>query len=367
MDFGYSDNTSNASSVSLENGIISDISYTNRVIFAAISIIISTVGTVGNTMVIIAVLLSRKLQTPPNVFVVNLAVADLITCFFIVCRTLALFSEDGWPFPGSEWLCAATAYMITICVGVSLLTLATISINRYVLVAKQYKTYQKLFSIFKIGLMVAATWLISMATGAIYIISQGKLEYTKICTDEQDPDNQSRSTLVRIIYILTVLAIIVISYGLVFRHVRQHMKKLRQRQQREVLSLATVSGDHTSKVTSGSHSQHHASSVLVNRRRDNGFNKKDLQVTKNLAILVAAFLICFIPYFTINVSNVNVILQWYCVLLIFANSAINPIIYARRFPNFTEVFKAIIKCQLQKIPEPTEVTKRLTTRIHPMV
>ncbi len=364
MDVENSENLRNASSETSDDGIVPD-SYTNRIL-AAMFLIISTVGTVGNTMVIIAVLLSRKLQTPPNVFVVSLAVADLVTCFFIICKTVALFSEDGWPFPKGEWLCAATAFTVTICIGVSLLNLAAISVNRYVLVTKPYSTYQKFYSSFKIGLMVLATWIIPFAIQSMTIIFGGKFEYNSKCTAIQGKDNRLNIfSFIRMVYILVVLVMIFTSYALVFRHVRNHLKKKRQQQQREGLALAMVS-EHSTVTTTDSNSMHQAQSGQTDRRRENAFSNNGLQVTKNLAIVVAAFLLCFILFYVIRIFNRNVLLHRYTGVLIYSNSAINPIIYARRHPHFKKVFEAIVKCQLQNIPEPTDLAKTMSTRVHPM-
>ncbi len=349
MDVENWDNLRNDSSEVPDDGIVPDISYTNRVILSLLFLLISSVGTGGNTLVITAVMLSRKLQTRPNVFVVNLAIADLVTSFFIICQTLAILGPNGWPFPNSKWLCAVTAFMITFCVGVSLVTLAAISINRYVLITKPYQTYQKIYSSCNVGLMVVATWMIPFANMIIMTVS--KFQYTKVCST---PD----ISLFRLVFIFIVLVTVLISYALVFRHVRHHIKKKRQWHRREALALALTSRHHTTcSVTSAEQ---------ADSRRENGFSNKSLQVTKNLAMVVVAFFLCFMPYFAIKILSTDVVLIWYSAVLAFANSAINPIIYGRRHPHFKEVFLGIIKCRLHNIPEPTGIAKRWFTRIHPM-
>ena len=71
-------------------------SYGERIFIAICWLLITIIGTTGNSMVIIAVICSRKLQTATNVFVVSLATADLLTNLFVFWSVVALLSPDGW-------------------------------------------------------------------------------------------------------------------------------------------------------------------------------------------------------------------------------------------------------------------------------
>ena len=146
-------------------------SYGERIFVGVTWSLISTLGTIGNSLVIISVLLSRKLQTPPNVFVTNLAIADLLTCLFLLGKVVGMVGRDGWPLPEVVWLCAVSAFMLFMCIAVSLFNLAAISFNRFILITQPYAIYQKLFSSHKIGLMVFSIWSIPFGMLLILFLS----------------------------------------------------------------------------------------------------------------------------------------------------------------------------------------------------
>ncbi|XP_072028339.1 G-protein coupled receptor moody-like [Amphiura filiformis] len=353
-------------------------SYTQRIVVGMICLLIFIFGSVGNSLVIIAVLLSRKLHTPPNVFVVSLATADLLTSVSLIWNVVALLGPNGWPLQNATWLCTVAGYIVLDCIGVSLLNLAAISLNRYILITKPYNKYRKVYSPVKIGLMVIFTWVIPslllLLLSLIRLIGFGYNNKLFLCNElEQHPQSELTLLLVKVLITLLVLVTVIISYILVYRHVRQHFKKKRRRELNSLNMQVSTSGatarpaarferqgrgacstaDSTSQpVTSG-----HAT-----RSRENAFNQMDLEVTKNLFIVVAIFFLCFIPYAIILFIPGSDSYHLYGVLLVFANSTFNPVIYARRHPHFKVVFIAMIKCRYKNIPEPTGIVKRFSSR-----
>ena len=78
--------------------------YKQRVIVAVLYLMVVVLGIFGNTLVILAVLLSKKLRTATNAFVVSLSVADLLTCLGLPWDAAATLGRDGPPF--GEWGCS---------------------------------------------------------------------------------------------------------------------------------------------------------------------------------------------------------------------------------------------------------------------
>ena len=65
-------------------------------LYVAILLILAVLGTFGNMLVIAAVILSRKLRHATNMFVLNLSIADLLTCAYVVpVQAVAVFPCDG--------------------------------------------------------------------------------------------------------------------------------------------------------------------------------------------------------------------------------------------------------------------------------
>lgn len=85
----------------------------------------------------------------------------------------------------------------------------------------------------------------------------------------------------------------------------------------------------------------------------------ELQITKNLFIVVCAFILCQTPYFTIYLFNVKGAPVLYAALGVFLNSAVNPVIYAAKHPHFRKVFKCILLCKVNEVPERADFIKSI--------
>ncbi|KAJ8041569.1 Dopamine D2-like receptor [Holothuria leucospilota] len=94
-------------------------------------------------MIILAVTLSLCLQTSVNVFVVNLAVTDFLLSFVAVVHSLSFLARHD--FPGLDIICAIDVALAQICVGCSIFTLASVSINRYIIITKSTKNIRPNF------------------------------------------------------------------------------------------------------------------------------------------------------------------------------------------------------------------------------
>lgn len=78
------------------------------------------------------------------------------------------------------------------------------------------------------------------------------------------------------------------------------------------------------------------------------------QITKMLAVVVVLFALLWMPYRTLVVVNSfidppyqNTWFLLFCRMCIYANSAINPIIYNLMSQKFRVAFKRLCKCNLQ--------------------
>ena len=93
-------------------------------------------------------------------------------------------------------------------------------------------------------------------------------------------------------------------------------------------------------------------------KADPHLNNYNVTVTKRLAVVVLAFVICLLP-FTVSVliPSSNPGIPWTGLMLTF-NSCVNPLIYARTMPEFRKVMLAIIRCRLKDITEPIACIRR---------
>ncbi|XP_068757989.1 adenosine receptor A2a-like [Montipora capricornis] len=79
---------------------------------------------------------------------------------------------------------------------------------------------------------------------------------------------------------------------------------------------------------------------------------RERTVSKAIAIVISAFLLCFIPWFVVQMilyicftCNLSLLMLVYSIpaAVMYANSAINPFLYAWRLPKYKETFKHILK------------------------
>ncbi|KAK6185856.1 hypothetical protein SNE40_008002 [Patella caerulea] len=120
--------------------------------------ILVSVVVAGNILVVAAVLTTRKLRTVTNIFIVNLACADLLLGIFVLPFSAALEVLDSWIF-GTIWCHVWLATDVLLCTA-SILNLCCISFDRYVAITRPMK-YPGIMSSKRGKLLVAATWIVS--------------------------------------------------------------------------------------------------------------------------------------------------------------------------------------------------------------
>ncbi|CAF0734553.1 unnamed protein product [Adineta ricciae] len=92
-------------------------------------VIVFIVGTIGNLLVIIVIQRNRSMRTVTNMFIMNLAAADLLVLVFCLPATVVQDVTKTWFFGLA--LCKFVNYVQNMSVSVSVLTLMAISIERY--------------------------------------------------------------------------------------------------------------------------------------------------------------------------------------------------------------------------------------------
>ena len=147
-----------------------NVAYWEQILTSIIIGLIAIIGLIGNSMIIVAVVISRKLRTSTNVFVTSLAATDLLASFFMIPYMVGVLGKDGWPIPQAQWMCVLTGYMVYACTWTSVCTLAAIAINRLLLVTKPF-LYHTIYSSSKMALMVAVLWLVPFSTLIVLMVT----------------------------------------------------------------------------------------------------------------------------------------------------------------------------------------------------
>ncbi|XP_023718903.1 probable G-protein coupled receptor No18 isoform X2 [Cryptotermes secundus] len=123
--------------------------------------ILITVTVVGNTLIIVAVMTTRRLRTVTNCFVMSLAVADWLVGISVMPPAVALQIMGSWEL---GWvLCDIWISLDVLLCTASILSLCAISVDRYLAVTQPLNYSRRRRSKRLALLMILAVWLAALA------------------------------------------------------------------------------------------------------------------------------------------------------------------------------------------------------------
>ncbi|XP_022100945.1 alpha-1B adrenergic receptor-like [Acanthaster planci] len=341
-------------------------SHQARIGFGCCWIIVAILGLVGNSLVILSVILSKKLRTVTNAFVVNLSVADFWTSLSYPWQAVAILSPGEWPL-ATEVPCYIAAVQFYTGLGASLYSLAAIAFNRFMLVTKTTETYSRQYSPGKVSVIIATTWVIPTVVFFLPpILGIGAFGYDpqdNTCSDKDGHPRGSEYNLAQSLGLYPIpMLIIVSSYLALYIHLKRHFRKQKRRHMLQespplqsddsVVAESTVSAI----VVTASHKNE----MVRNQRQ--AINRQQLAVTKNLFMVFCIFFLLMSPYFISLAVPSSGGFALYGATFSILNSCVNPIIYTANHPHFKGVLRIILRCRFSRIPEPSDWLKSVLSR-----
>lgn len=278
------------------------------VLIPLIYIVVCIIGLGGNTLVIHIILRYSKIESVTNIYILNLAIADEL--FMLGLPFLAIQNTlQSWPF--GPFMCRLVMTVDSINQFTSIFCLTVMTIDRYLAVVHPIRSSKwRRPQVAKIinGTIWALSFLVVLPV-VIFSNIQKKGGTCNIAWPE--PSNIWRAAF--IIYTSAVgffvpLLIICLCYLLIVFKIRSSGKKV------------------------------HATST---KRR-----KSERKVTHMVIIVVALFVLCWMPFYLLNIINLLVALPpeyqglyFFVVVLGYANSCANPIVYGFLSDNFKRGFR----------------------------
>lgn len=214
-------------------------------------------GSIGNVLVLLVVQ-GKKRRTINDLFIVNLAISDLLMIGFLPVYTARLFVK----FHHSTAFCKTISPLATMTFFVSVFTLTSMAIHRCYVITNPFKPEIRKWKI--IGWLIGL-WLASfLAVLPLVIVAQG--DFGTEC-DEGWPSEKGRKAYTASLFVLQYsLPLAVISAAYI----------------RIAVDLLKSS---TERFGPGK-------SLNNNTRR---VRKEDIQILKTIAVIVLVFAICLLP------------------------------------------------------------------------
>ena len=283
--------------------------------FTFVGISTIAIGIVGNLAILVAFLVVPRLRTHNNYFLASLALSDLILAAFHLPLEVEYHTRST--FTHSVTICDFMYTLFFLTFTSSALNLFAMSAYRYLTISMPFRA-NSVNRTHIVG-VILAIWLYS--TLVSFLPLMGWRPAPSIATGKDCFYSFARAYA---IFVLTVNLLVpafigCIFYGLIFQIAKVQANKIARNQ---VLDAAE-------------------------RRRGHLFKG-----AKTLSKIAVVYMICWFPYVTevllvlTSVIKSNQVIHYFFVYLCYANSAINPFLYAGLCGDFKEVFGAFaVQCR----------------------
>ncbi|XP_012673312.2 somatostatin receptor type 2-like isoform X2 [Clupea harengus] len=275
---------------------------------------VCAVGLCGNTLVIYVILRHAKMKTVTNIYILNLAVADVLVMGSLPFIAAQLALVD-WPFGAT--LCRVVLTLDSLNQFTSIFCLTVMSVDRYLAVVHPVRSSRW-------RRPRVAKWVSACVWGASLLVNVPVMVFsglnsgrgdTHLCTmlwpEPQDLFNTAFIFYTFLLGFCLPLAVICLCYLLIVVKVK------------------------SSGARAGS-----------SKRR-----RSERRVTRMVSIVVVVFVLCWLPFYVFNVTSVTGSISTTATLkstfelvvaLAYANSCANPVLYAFLSDNFNKSFQNVL-------------------------
>ncbi|XP_043067757.1 RYamide receptor [Drosophila bipectinata] len=312
---------------------------------------ISIVAVIGNTLVIWVVATTRQMRTVTNMYIANLALADVIIGLFCIPFQFQAALLQSWNLPW--FMCSFCPFVQALSVNVSVFTLTAIAIDRHRAIINPLRARPtKFISKF----IIAGIWLLALLFAVPFAIAFRVEELTErfrednetfnmtrpFCMNKNLSDDQLQTFRYTLVFVQYLVPFCVISFVYIQMAVRLWGTR------------APGNAQDSRDIT-----------LLKNKKK----------VIKMLIIVVVIFGLCWLPLQLYNILYVTIpeindyhfiSIVWFCCdWLAMSNSCYNPFIYGIYNEKFKREFNkrfAACFCKFQTSLDAHERTFSMHTR-----
>ncbi|XP_064208014.1 trace amine-associated receptor 1-like [Anguilla rostrata] len=289
----------------------------------------------GNLFIVVSVAYFRQLQTSTNAFIVSLATADFLVGALVMPVSLVR-SVDRWRF--GRLFCTAHFLLDVILCTASIFNLSCVALDRYLAVCDPLR-YPARMSAARVTKLLLLSWLIPVSGSCLLVVADlhtqsGEGVLTGRGGEECFPEMRAPyGVMASVLSFFLPMAFVVAAYGRIFQEA--------QRQARQIQAAEA----HVRQ-------SHPAQSPSVPQATPGIAARKAGKATRTLGILLGGFLLCWLPFFSVNAGHplcgrpVGRQVQECVLWLGYANSALNPVLYAFVNRAFRRSFVILLACSI---------------------
>lgn len=287
----------------------------------------------GNTILFFLVAKTPALQTKGNIFILNLAAADLLVAVVNMPITIATVISEDWIL--GEEVCIISGFLTLLTFVASCMALSMISVNRYHAIV-HWTTYRNTYTRWKCAIYVGIVWAITIGLSLPPFFGWAKFDFDKgqsYCFAEW---RESKSYTIFMIAACLLGPLTVMSYCYV-KILKYHRKCKRD--------IRTSSRE--SSVNYSVNSVYHISSQETAARPEQSDRKK---LTRTIISLIVVFAICWSPFAIIMIvqvfgeAHVPRAVDFGSLVLGYMNSLCNVFVYNATNKRIRNGYKKLFCC-----------------------
>ncbi|KAL0963656.1 hypothetical protein UPYG_G00309170 [Umbra pygmaea] len=350
----------------------------SKIILTLTLSLIAVMTTAINSLVITAIIVTRKLHHPANYLICSLAVTDLLVSILVMPFSILYIQRESWVM--GEAVCYVWLSVDITCCTCSILHLAAIALDRYRAITDAVAYSQKRTGL-RAGITVAVVWFLSILISLPPLLwrNQG---------GEPDPDqclithHHIAFTLYSTLGAFYIPLLLILSlYYKIYRAAQtlylrrgasqgsQHSSTINGTSlpsyppdgepkspgnlnpPEKSNSDPSIEGDRvriTIKSRHGESRREHERSL----RRQRISSTRERRAASTLGLILGAFVICWLPFFvkevivnTCGSCSTSVELADFLTWLGYLNSLINPLIYTIFNKDFKKAFQKMVRCK----------------------
>ena len=288
-------------------------------------ILLNLASLLGNILVCVSVYRNARLRTSTNLYILALAISDLLSAIFVMPFAAGVLISGKWPF--GEAVCRMTSFFGPYLLYVSPVTMGLTAVNRYVRMCKSNQQYKRFFSPWKSFISLASAWILI----ACYILIT---RFAGLQGFYFEPGyavclNQHLNNLATIIHYVFVFGLfLIVPLVLTIFSYRKVLIKIREHNAVSARSLENQGGNLATLTT------------------------HEIRISRSLFVVVFAFMLCWIPVWLITLlTRLGIVatmprnIQLLCTFFLNLSNTINPFIYAGMNPLFRREFRRILYCK----------------------